>query len=335
MEENHKFLCSNHDFDSTKSTGCLLGAMIGDVLGSAVEGSSFKTIKQKYGLLKHFEYGLHMGIPQEGLRKGMYTDDMNSTLALASSLVFNKGLYPPHVALQYSKFWIKKPKRGYPDSAQSVLKAILKGADYLKTGNLVFHDGSFANGGAMKISPIGIAFRNATDDELLLATKQAIICSHTHPEAVDGAYLVAKAISILCKLKAPQDLSPIEFLKLLKNQCQTQNMKKQFDVLFSYIGEDTPLPLSFPQENDIKIVNELGDSFQIKTIEAVPCSLWAVINGWYNPEEGLIRAVNLGGDCDTIACITGSILGALHGTKWLVFVIFFTQVIWYSFVTIF
>lgn len=112
------------------------------------------------------------------------------------------------------------------------------------------------------------------DDELLFATKQAIICSHTHPEAMDGAYLVAKAISILCKLKSPQDLSPIEFLKLLKNQCQTQNMKKQFDVLFSYIGEDTPLPLSFPQENDIKIVNELGDSFQIKTIEAVPCSLW-------------------------------------------------------------
>jgi hypothetical protein len=41
----------------------------------------------------------------------------------------------------------------------------------------------------IKIAPVGLAFRNATDEELHTAVKWAIVSSHVHPEAVDGAWL--------------------------------------------------------------------------------------------------------------------------------------------------
>jgi len=172
-----------------RCVGCLLSVMIGDALGSAVEGWGHKHIGDVYnGLLRDYKHGKHMGLTE--VRKGMYTDDTNSTLALASSLVENKGLLPSHAAMQYAKFWKLKPIRGYPPSAMAVMQAVLDGTDCRKTGTLCFKDGSFANGGAMRISPIGLAYRNATDEQLHSAVRMAIISSHVHPEAIDGAWLV-------------------------------------------------------------------------------------------------------------------------------------------------
>ena len=60
------------------------------------------------------------------------------------------------------------------------------------TGRTEFPQGSYANGGAMRISPVGLAFRNANDTQLLHAARMAVISSHVHNEAVDAAWLQAK-----------------------------------------------------------------------------------------------------------------------------------------------
>ena len=61
----------------------------------------------------------------------------------------------------------------------------------------------------------------------------------------------------------------------------------------------------------------LGNSFQIKAIEAVPCALWVVCTSYREPEECLVRGVNMGGDTDTVAAMIGDIVGALHGCQWI------------------
>ena len=45
-----------------------------------------------------------------------------------------------------------------------------------------FEGGSFANGGAMRISPLAVAFRNAPPQQLRFAVREAICSSHAHPE---------------------------------------------------------------------------------------------------------------------------------------------------------
>lgn len=49
--------------------------------------------------------------------------------------------------------------RGYGSSAAKALEAIRDGADPMATGTMFQPAGSFANGGAMRIAPQGLAYR--------------------------------------------------------------------------------------------------------------------------------------------------------------------------------
>ena len=82
-----------------KCIGCLLGAMIGDALGAPVEGRDDRYIRESFdgGKIDRYHSGFHMGVELLGQRRGMYTDDTQTTLALASSLVEEGALHPQKV----------------------------------------------------------------------------------------------------------------------------------------------------------------------------------------------------------------------------------------------
>lgn len=307
--------------DEERSVGTLLGCFLGDALGAPVEGWSPKRIVIKHGEVKDIIAGLHMGMHQAGLRTGMYTDDTNSTLALAHSLVEKKALVPLHAAHQYGRFWQSEPRRGYPDSAQKVMLDVLKGEDITKTGTKTFPEGSFANGGAMRISPIGIAFKNATDEQRHEAVKMAIISSHVHPQAIDGAWLIASAISKLSKVESHKDLQPLEFFRYIKGLSKDSVMQERLEIVEKLVTDFLNNQIQ-PNENVnvpsiIQIAIMLGDDFQIKAVDAVACALYCICTNWSDPERCLITAVSMGGDTDTVAAISGSVVGALHGTSWI------------------
>ena len=69
-----------------RCVGCMLGVMIGDVLGAPVEGWPRAKILAEFGKVTQFEKGTHMGVPELGPRCGMYTDDTQSTMGLMYSL---------------------------------------------------------------------------------------------------------------------------------------------------------------------------------------------------------------------------------------------------------
>lgn len=78
----------------------------------------------------------------------------------------------------------------------------------------------------MRISPVGITFRNASKEQLLEATKAAIISSHVHPEAIDGSFVQAFAISLLMK-SDPSVLTPEEFLTQLYDIASNKTIAAQ------------------------------------------------------------------------------------------------------------
>eukprot|EP01117_Protostelium_nocturnum_P003146 TRINITY_DN1408_c0_g2_i1.p1 TRINITY_DN1408_c0_g2~~TRINITY_DN1408_c0_g2_i1.p1 ORF type:complete len:369 (-),score=86.36 TRINITY_DN1408_c0_g2_i1:65-1171(-) len=307
----------NKDWDQNQDrcVGALLSAVIGDALGAATEGHYASQIIKEYpNGVKDYVQCAHMGVPTDPFRKGMYTDDSQTSLALASSLVECTGLNPLHAARSYADFYNTRPIRGYPNTAQMVLQHVLRRTtSILKTGTIAMKDGSYANGGAMRISPIGIAFRNATNDELKEAARMAILSSHVHPESIEGAFIQARAISWLIK-KDPEIFDPQEFLRELESLCELEVMQNKFKVLrqlLTEVEED-------PTITDYSLLKRLTrESFQIRTSDALSCSFWAFVRRFKNPEEALMGAISLGGDTDTIASLTGACLGALHGTSWI------------------
>jgi len=254
-----------------------------------------------------------MGVPEE--RFGMYTDDTNSTLAIATSLVNISGLDAEDIAKESCKFFQHTPTRGYSDQSTARFNTLIAGEEnYTTAGTSISEKGSRANGGAMKISPIGIAFRNASDEILHEAVRLALLCTHTHKEGIDGGWVQAKSISILLK-EDPKNFKPTVFLEHILNISKTEKMKLQIKNVIRHLslGSDAETVSC----SIMNAVPEIGNFFQIRATQAVPCALWAFAKYHDQPEEGIIQGVNMGGDTDTIGSITGALFGALYGTHWI------------------
>eukprot|EP00966_Prymnesium_polylepis_P317879 7343218-Prymnesium_polylepis.1 len=218
-----------------RSRGCLLGVMIGDALGAGVEGWPPGDIealaRELWGssLIQAFFPAVHMAsyvsagqpgayrearpfdhagfvptgppssdaVAQQRARCGMFTDDTETSLALAASLVAHGGIVAKSAARAYADAWQSEPFRGYPPTAQHVMQHVLDGMSIDVTGlppHFPFVGGSFANGGAMRIAPLAIAYRDADAATLRAAVEEALRSSHRHPEAIDFAVVQAAAV---------------------------------------------------------------------------------------------------------------------------------------------
>jgi len=133
---------------------------------------------------------------------------------------------------------------------------------------------SWGNGSAMRVSPIGWFFNNI-DDTLFEAKKSAEV-THNHPEGIKGAQAVASAIF------------------LARNGGSKDEIKKFIIEKFGYNLDRTI--------DDIRPNYEFDVSCQGSVPEAIIAFLES------SDFESAIRlAVSIGGDSDTIACITGGI----------------------------
>jgi len=136
---------------------------------------------------------------------------------------------------------------------------------------------SYGNGSAMRVSPVGFAF--PTLDEVLREAKRSAEITHNHPEGIKGAQAVAAAI-------------------FLARQCQTKKDIKE------YIAKTSGYDLE-------QTIEEIRPHYYFdETCQgSVPQAIIAFLES-EDYEDAVRKAVSLGGDSDTIACITGGIAEA-------------------------
>lgn len=139
---------------------------------------------------------------------------------------------------------------------------------------------SWGNGSAMRVSPIGFAY----DDEqtVLREAEASAAITHDHPEGIKGAQATALAI-LLAQRKTPRG-----------------EIRNEITRRFGY---------------DLnRSVDEIrpGYSFDISCQGTVPQAIIAFLDStsW---EDAVRNAISLGGDSDTLACITGGIAEAWYG----------------------
>jgi len=149
----------------------MLGAIIGDIIGSTREFKGIKT--------KDFEL----------FPKGSdFTDDTVLTIATADAILNNK---------TYTEVYKQYP-RDYPEENYG-------GFFYRWAFGRSEEPGkSFGNGSAMRVSPIGWAF--GTLEETLEEAKKSAEVTHGHPEGIKGAQAVASAIYLARTGKSKEDI---------------------------------------------------------------------------------------------------------------------------------
>ena len=139
---------------------------------------------------------------------------------------------------------------------------------------------SWGNGSAMRVSPVGFAF--STEAEVLDQAAQSARITHNHPEGIKGAQATALAIF------------------LGRQGAEKAQIRQQIEKRFKY-------DLSRTLENI-----RPGYSFDVSCQGTVPEAIIAFLES-ATYEDALRNAVSLGGDSDTLACITGGIAQAFYG----------------------
>lgn len=136
---------------------------------------------------------------------------------------------------------------------------------------------SFGNGSAMRVSPVGL-YANSMEEALELARITASV-SHNHPEGIKGAQAIAASIYI--------------------------KRTEMFDVKgkIKRFVED-----KFGYNLDIDLRDIRQDyTFDVTCQGSVPIAIMAFLQEPHKAEKAIRLAVSMGGDSDTIGCMTASI----------------------------
>jgi len=156
-----------------KETLVLLGAICGDIIGSAYERASIKNIPIDFPLFTYHS---------------RFTDDSVCTIAIADALINDK---PIDKTLQN---WCRKyPNAGYAGRFRQWIES-----DRPRPYN------SWGNGSAMRVSSVGV-LATSENDVLSLAKATAEV-THNHPEGIKGAQATALAIYLAFNGSSKNDI---------------------------------------------------------------------------------------------------------------------------------
>ncbi|WP_434684094.1 ADP-ribosylglycohydrolase family protein [Pseudanabaena minima] len=139
---------------------------------------------------------------------------------------------------------------------------------------------SWGNGAAMRVSPIAWAYNDL--DTVLKEAERCTVTTHNHPEGIKGAQATVAAIF------------------LARNGKTKAEIRDYIEQNFNY---DLRRSLDEIRPNY---------KFEVSCQKSVPEAIIAFLEST-DFEDAIRNAVSLGGDSDTIACITGSIAEAFYG----------------------
>lgn len=268
--------------------GCLLGVALGDALGAAFEGAP----RVEPGQFQRWADA------DEILR---WTDDTHMTMALAASLLECGGLDEDHLAWRFAEAYRDEPWRGYGAGPPRIFAAMEDGLDWREAARALFGGGgSFGNGGAMRVSPVGLAYHRDPDTVVDVARRSAAV-THAHELGQQATALQAAAVARLVSGAGMSDWAgPERFVEQLRAAAPAAEFQERLDLLGA-------LASASPDE----VVAGVGNG--ITGMEAVPAALAAFLAFPDSFADAVGRAVVLGGDTDTIASMTGALSGAFLG----------------------
>ena len=248
----------------------ILGAVIGDTVGSIYEFNNHKSVD-----FELFD------------PRCEFTDDSIVTVAVAKWLLID----PEHTFEKLEECLVDFGKR-YPNPMGGYGGGYVRWLFHpdtlnvydeqtpdckLKSGRRPYN--SWGNGSAMRVSAVGWAFD--TLEETLEVAKRSAEITHNHPEGIKGAQATAAAIFLARTGKSKQEIK---------------------DYITKNYGYDLDRTCA-----QIRSTYSFDGSCQGTVPEAIIAFLES------NDFESAIRlGVSLGGDTDTLVCITGGIAEAYY-----------------------
>lgn len=222
----------------------MIAAIAGDIIGSVHERANLKR--------------MNFRLFQQNSR---FTDDTVMTLAVADCLLHRK----PYAAT-FREYGRRFPDRGYGGQFRKWLASDEMGPYQ-----------SYGNGSAMRVSPVGYAFRKLSD--VMDEAQRSAAVTHDHPEGIKGAQALAAAVF------------------LARTGTSKDDLRARIEAMFGY---------------DLhRHIDRIRPSytFDVSCQGSVPEAIIAFLDST-DVEHAIRLAISLGGDADTLGCMAGAIAQA-------------------------
>lgn len=263
--------------------GCLLGLAVGDALGGRFEARSASSIRERFASVDAL-----INYPEDEI---WYTDDTQMAIGIAQTLVEHGEIIESAVCKSWVRNYVRS--RGYGRGARAVIEAMEEGKDHQAVAATYFVGGSYGNGAAMRVAPIGLLFR---DDPARL-WEQARIASlptHLHSFGIEGAQLIARAVAWASHAER---FDRDDFFSHLQAACTTSEFRAKLDLAEIV---NTPAELA-----------QLGNG--IEALESAPTAIASFALTPDSYADTIANVIFLGGDTDTMAAMAGAISGSFLG----------------------
>ena len=175
------------------------------------------------------------------------------------------------------------------------------GLSYVQAAEELYAGGSYGNGSAMRIAPVGLFYY---DDRQALRkfAYQSSRITHTHILGMEGAALQAYAVALAANVQ-PEQFDKNDFLNKLSDFVEADIYKQKLEMIGDLLQKGV---------DRLTVVAALGNT--VEAFNSVPIAIYSfVANSSF--EKTLNYALSLGGDRDTISAMAGAIAGAFYGIE--------------------
>ncbi|MFB7933428.1 ADP-ribosylglycohydrolase family protein [Streptomyces sp. NPDC056039] len=264
-----------------RALASLRGLSVGDALGSQY------FVPVNYPLLKRRE------VPSGPWQ---WTDDTEMAGSVVAVLAAHHRVDQDALARSFAEH--HDFDRGYGPAVNRLLRLVREGGDWRELAAALFNgQGSWGNGAAMRIAPLGAWY--AGDPEQ--ATHQAEISAYTthqHREAVVGAMAVAAAAAFAADPDGPPGAEALldGVIDLVPKSAVGAGLRRARDML------DYGDPAT--------VAAVLGCGRRTTAHDTVPFALWSAARSLGDYEQAFWTTAQVGGDVDTTCAIVGGVIAA-------------------------
>lgn len=265
--------------------GCLCGLAVGDALGGRFEAQSAEHLRQRFSDVDSLINYVTDEI--------WYTDDTQMTIAIAEVLADHGEILEEPLCAAFVANYV--PSRGYGRGARMVIEAMEDGEDHRAVARKHFPGGSYGNGAAMRVAPVGLIFQG-NSEELLKQAEFSSLPTHVHPLGIEGAQLIAAAVAYVTKTTS---FARADFFSYLRSHCQSEDYRAKLAAA--------------AKVDSVEQLAKLGNG--IEALESVPTAIASFALTPDSYTETIGNVILLGGDTDTMAAMAGAISGAYLGIE--------------------
>ena len=233
-----------------------------------------------------------------------FTDDTVMALSLYEVLREHGRVDQEALAAGLIRRYLQEPNRGYGAGAARLLREAGAGGDWRELRRCIYGgEGSYGNGAAMRVAPLGAYFADDFDRVVEQARLSAEV-THVHPEGVAGA--IAVAVAAAWAHQNGSNTGPAEEL------LQTAVRLTPPSLVRDGIARAAQLPLDSWEHT---AASALGNGSQLTAPDTVPFCLWCAAANLQSYDDAMWSAVRVRGDMDTNCAIVGGIDALAIGEK--------------------